>query len=84
MSDDAQSNPRRLSELGRGQTSSVLAVTGDDAIGRRLVDLGFTPGVEVTLEHVSTFGWPRSFRLHDYRLALRRDEATRVLVGPRG
>jgi Fe2+ transport system protein FeoA len=59
---------------------TVQTVTGDDALARRLADLGSLPGVEVEVLHVAPLGSPVSYRLHGYRLALRRSEADRVLV----
>lgn len=58
----------------------VTCVAGDDAIARRLTDLGFRPGTEVLVERIAPLGDPMQFRLHGYRLALRRTEARRVLV----
>lgn len=75
--------PTRLSQIPRATPHLVVGVEGDDALSRRLVDLGFVPGAEVELEHKSLFSWPRAFRLHGYRLALRRDEAARVEVEAR-
>lgn len=73
--------PPKLSELSsRAVPVTVLRVNGDDLLSRRLTDLGFIPGAVVELEHKSAFSWPRAFRLHGYRLALRRDEAARVEI----
>lgn len=63
-----------------GANVLVMGVAGDDAIARRLVDLGFRPGTEVQVERVAPLGDPIQYRLHGYRLALRRTEARRVLV----
>lgn len=70
----------RLSEISRATPRTIVRVDGDDALSRRLVDLGFVPGTTIVLDHISLFSWPRSFRLHGYRLALRREEAARVIV----
>lgn len=71
----------KLSELSsRAVPVTVLRVIGDDLLSRRLTDLGFVPSAVVELEHKSVFSWPRAFRLHGYRLALRRDEAARVEI----
>lgn len=75
--------PTRLSQIPYAAPHLVVGVDGDDALSRRLVDLGFVPGATVELEHKSLFSWPRAFRLHGYRLALRRDEANRVEVEAR-
>lgn len=73
----------RLSQIPRATRFTVLRVDGDDLLARRLVDLGFVPGAEVELDHLNLFSWPRAFRLHGYRLALRKDEAARVEVEAR-
>ena len=67
-----------------GGMTTVLGVHGDDALARRLVDLGFWPGTEVEVVHSAPFRGPLLCRLHGYRLALRRDEAARVIVGAPG
>lgn len=72
--------PTPLGSARPGQRVVVREVTGADALARRLVDLGFLPGVEVQVLHVAPLGSPVSYRLHGYRLALRRAEADRVLV----
>lgn len=69
-----------LACAGRGRSLRVLEVTGDDALARRLADLGLLPGTDVRLLTTAPFGDPMLFRLRGYRLALRRDEAARVLV----
>jgi len=66
-----------------GASLRVVSVQGDDAIARRLVDLGFRPNTEVRVERLAPLGDPIQFRLHGYRLALRRSEARRVLVTAR-
>ena len=72
-----------LDRARRGTLVRVSDVTGGDAIARRLVDLGFRPGTEVLVERLAPLGDPIQYRLHGYRLALRRSEARRVLVSAR-
>ena len=67
-----------------GGVTTVLGVQGQDALARRLLDLGFWPGAEVEVVCSAPFGCPVLYRLHGYRLALRRDEAARVQVGDPG
>ena len=67
-----------------GGLTTVVGVEGGDALARRLVDLGFWPGTEVEVVRSAPFGGPVLYRLHGYRLALRRDEAARVQVGAHG
>jgi len=81
---DAHTEEVRTLDLPQcGERAIVTGVTGGDAIARRLVDLGFRPGTEVYVERVAPFGDPIQYRLHGYRLALRKSEARRVLIAPR-
>lgn len=79
--DDASGTP--MDRERAGASLRVVSVQGDDAIARRLVDLGFRPNTEVRVERVAPLGDPIQFRLHGYRLALRKSEAHRVLVTAR-
>ena len=58
----------------------VVRVDGDDALAERLRAAGLWPGTVVERITAAPFGDPVLFRLHGYRLALRRDEANRVQV----
>lgn len=63
-----------------GAQFEVAALDGDDAISERLAASGLWVGA--VLEHIASasFGGPMLFRVHGYRLALRRSEAARVRV----
>ena len=69
-----------LESLPLGVDVRVLRVEGEDAIARRLGDLGFWPGVVVSVQRRALFGGPLACLLQGYRLALRRAEAARVVV----
>ena len=71
-----------LDTLKRGTRAVVDRVEGDDAVARRLVDLGFRTGTEVEVQRLAPLGDPIQYRLHGYRLALRKAEARRVLTRP--
>lgn len=70
----------RLCCLPRGVAATVVAVEGGDEVAGRLADLGLVPGTRLEMLTVAPLGDPMLFRLLGYRLALRRDEAERVLV----
>ncbi len=75
---------RRLVALRRGELAHVASVLGSDALAQRLVDQGLFPGVEVELVTTAPGGDPLLIVLHGYRLALRRDEADRVVLAAPG
>lgn len=49
-------------------------------IALRLMEMGITPGVEITLIGAAPLGDPLEFELRGYRLSLRRLEARLVAV----
>lgn len=65
---------------GIGAQFEVTGIDGSDAVGQRLAASGLWDGAVV--EHIASapFGDPMLFRVHGYRLALRRSEAARVRV----
>ena len=62
------------------KTVRVRGVEGEDALSRRLVELGLLPGTEVRLIARAPFGGALLFGLRGFRLALRTEEAERVLI----
>ena len=75
---------RRLSDLPVGSFSRVrgLSPACVGAERRRLLDLGLVPGTEIHCEFRSPFGSPRSYMIRGSMIALRREQADRVLVIP--
>lgn len=69
-----------LDQAPIGQPVRVLGVAGDDAIARRLADLGIRVGVEVECLRRAPLGDPSVFELCGYQLCLRRTESARVRV----
>ncbi len=73
-------NAKTLNEIPIGTTVRVIAVTGRNAITRRLMEMGVVPGVSVTTIKKAPFGDPLEIRVRGYSLALRRSEALAVEV----
>jgi Fe2+ transport system protein FeoA len=71
-----------LSELPDGATARVLALDPRfrGFARRRLLDLGFTPGAEVTVALANAFGDPRGYRVRGTLVALRGEQARFVWV----
>lgn len=74
----------RLSDLPRFATAVVEQIDAahdDDAIARRLADLGFVPGENVRLTATGPVGAdPILVQVGFTRFALRRSEAARVII----
>jgi ferrous iron transport protein A len=67
-----------LANLAKGESRKVVSVTGDDAITRRLMEMGVIPGVSVRMIKSAPFGDPLEINVRGYSLALRRNEAESV------
>lgn len=74
--------PATLDRVPAGSTARVIRIEGNDLLARRLADMGLWPGTAVEVERVGPFGDPGQYALRGYSLALRRNEAARVVVGP--
>ena len=77
-----------LSALPKGAGGVVSSLTlgdgpagaGHDPLWRRLHDLGFVPGQRVRVVSAGALGGPLAVRVGELKVALRREEAGRVLV----
>ena len=69
-----------LMDLGRGDAAILdgIDLPGDDA--RRLMELGFLPGAQVTAGLSAPGGDPRVFQVDGSEIALRRETAKRLRV----
>lgn len=69
-----------LDQAPKGRSVRVVSISGDDAIARRLGELGIRPGVEIEVLRRAPFGDPTVFELCGYQLCLRRSESSRIEV----
>ena len=72
-----------LSDLRLGTSARVIALQEDaaeDPISQRLSNLGFVPGRTVTPLRRAPLGDPVVYRVSDYELCLRRQEARLIQV----
>jgi len=63
----------------------ILAIGGEPSWRRRLLELGFLPGVEVTVIGVAPLGDPLHLEVRGCRFSIRKAEAAAISVAePRG
>jgi hypothetical protein len=68
-------------DLKPGQKAAVTAIgTGDPLLKRRILDMGITPGVEITMIKTAPLGDPLEITLRGYQLSLRKNEARQIEV----
>ncbi len=71
---------RDLAELPLNQAGRVRCLRTGEGMGRRLMDLGFTPGAEVLCMLAAPGGGMRAYRIRGAVIALRRREARTVIL----
>lgn len=71
---------KRLSDAELNRPYVIETLDGPDVDCRRLLDLGFTPGEEVTIRTRTPLGDPLVVYLRGVLLAVRRREASWILV----
>lgn len=69
-----------LAQMKKGQKARIRQVEGNDGIAIRLMEMGMIAGEEVELVGSAPLGEPSTFLTRGFRLALRPDEAARILV----
>lgn len=71
---------RTLKEAKVGQTVTVVKLHGEGAIKRRIMDMGITKGVAITVRKVAPLGDPMELTVRGYELSLRRADAEMVEI----
>ncbi len=71
-----------LLELNIGQRATITDVLGTGPVRQRLLDMGLLPECLITMERIAPTGAPLWIRLDTMQLALRRNEATSIIVEP--
>ncbi|MBK5027999.1 FeoA family protein [Enterococcus faecium] len=69
-----------LDQLKAGETGIVVAIHGQGAVKRRLMDMGLTRNVKIVIRKLAPLGDPIELTVRGYELTLRKSEAELVLV----
>ena len=70
-----------LDKLGIGKDAIISSIDCEDkALRQHILDMGLTPGVEVTLIKTAPLGNPMEFRLRGYTLTLRKEDAAKIMI----
>jgi len=72
--------PVPLGELLVGSRARVAEVQGGGKHQRRMLDMGFVPGAEVTVIRKAPLGDPVEYRVKETSVALRKEDASTILV----
>ena len=69
-----------LREASVGQTVKVVKLTGTGPVKRRIMDMGITKGIEITVRKVAPLGDPIEITVRGYELSLRKADAEMIEV----
>ena len=69
-----------LRDVKVDQTVSVVKLHGEGATKRRIMDMGITKGVNVTVQKVAPLGDPIELTVRGYQLSLRKADAEMIEV----
>lgn len=70
----------KLSSLKNGQSGVVKSLGSKGALRRRMIDMGITPGTQVTMVKLAPMGDPMQINVHGYDLSIRKSEAEQINI----
>ena len=71
---------KTLKNVAVGKTVRVVKLHGEGAIKRRIMDMGQTKGVMVTVRKLAPLGDPMELTVRGYELSLRKADADMIEV----
>lgn len=69
-----------MNDLLPGESGIITEIQLEGLMKRRLIDLGVTAGVKVTMLRAAPFGDPVEYCILGYNLSIRRNEAKKIAV----
>lgn len=71
---------KTLRDAPIGSTVKVVKLWGQGAIKRRIMDMGITKGVEITIRKLAPLGDPIEVTVRGYELSIRKADAELIEV----
>ena len=71
---------KTLRDIKCGDTVTVLKLSGEGAVKRRIMDMGITKGTPIFVRKVAPLGDPIEVTVRGYELSLRKVDAEMILV----
>ena len=71
---------RTLKDLGIGDAGKVVRLHGTGAVKRRIMDMGLTKGVEVSVRKLAPLGDPIEITVRGYELSIRKADAETIEI----
>ena len=77
---DRGDNYEDFKEVSAGETVVVSKINVVGSVKRRIMDMGITKGVAVTVRKVAPLGDPIEINVRNYAVSLRKADAENILV----
>lgn len=71
---------KTLKEIEIGGSARVVKLHGEGAIKRRIMDMGITKGVTVSVRRAAPLGDPIEITVRGYELSIRKADAEKIEV----
>lgn len=71
---------RTLRDVKIGESAKVVKLHGEGAVKRRIMDMGLTKGIDVSIRKVAPLGDPIEITVRGYELSLRKADAEMIEV----
>ncbi len=71
---------KTLKEVNTGETVVVSKINVTGSVKRRIMDMGITKGVSVTVRKVAPLGDPIELNVRNYAVSLRKADAENIFV----
>ena len=71
---------KTLKDAKIGETVTVVKLTGEGAVKRRIMDMGVTKGVQIYVRKVAPLGDQIEVTVRNYELSLRKADAEMIEV----
>jgi len=71
---------KTLKDLSAKESVTVVKITGEGPVKRRIMDMGITKGVELYVRKVAPLGDPIEVTVRGYELSIRKADAQMIEV----
>ena len=71
---------KTLKDAKVGETVTVTRLHGEGPVKRRIMDMGITKGVNVSVRKVAPLGDPIELTVRGYELSIRKEDASAIEV----
>lgn len=69
-----------LKTIPLGETVTVVRLDGQGALKRRIMDMGITKGVQVSIRKIAPLGDPMEITVRGCELSIRKSDAEKIIV----